>query len=251
MGRYTLKVKLNNQIITVNLADNGILREKVSLMTIDSYTIGNHPKYILKELGFSEANLKGNEKFYISYLSQGKEKKLNVLFNDTHNIKDLSDKNERIIKPNNPILVEFINNTFLPLAVEKNFREFLKKHNLITAKLEQWVEDYLNGSIDLKFCYSKILEHSANYKQFRGLVVGAEVYKNHDFLIPKEVLNEEIKEVHNQRDTSLYRRFILPDLEKDIDPDASFALYSEEELRRYSEYLDSLPDEFHPHDKSL
>lgn len=233
MGRYTLKVRLdNNQTITVNLTDNGVLKEKVSLMTIDNYTIGNNPRYILKNLGFNEAELKGNESCYISYISQGKEKNLNVLFNDAHNIKKIANSNERLISNTNPTLINFIDNTFLPLASEEKFINFLKKNHFITAKLEEWLREYIDGECDLDFCYSKIIEHSANYKQFRGLVVGVELYKNHHFLEPKK--DED---------------FLEQEIEDDIDHDKDFGLYSEEELRKYAEYLESLPEEIHPHDR--
>lgn len=236
MGRYTLKVNVNGfGIFTVRVPEEGILKEKVSLMAVDSFTIGKNPRVLLKSLDFNEALLIGKNKFYISYISNGCEKRLEVIFKDVHGLKQLALNGDRKISTFNPKINNFIDKVFLPLMLDPKFKNFLKTNGLLTYKLEEWVEYYLSGNYNLDFCYSKILEYASNYKQFRALVIGCELYKNSNFL--------KIEEKPN------YENFVLSHLDEDIDPDKDFGLYSEEELNDYAEYLESLPDSFDSHEK--
>lgn len=250
MGRYTLKVNVPGYgNFDVAVPEQGMEKMKVSLTSIDSFTIGKSADAILKQLDFKDANVKGRESFYVSYISQGEEKRLNTIFQDAHGLKKIASKNERKINVENSVFCEFIEKTFLPMITSQKFHQFLKSNSLISYKLDEWILNYLHDDYNLDFCYSKIKEYASDYKQFRGLVLGVELYKNNIISNP---IKEEKTDKTEEPDRPYYKRYVLSknNDEDDIDPDRLFGLWSEEELRKYDEYLDNLPYEFHPHDKN-
>lgn len=248
MGRYTLKVTIDGEDFTVKVPEGGILKDKVSLMAIDAFTIDSNPDFLIKEIDFDKAKLKGHTHFYISYKSDGKEKHLETIFEDAHGLKKHADKGIRQISKENHVFVDFISKTFLPLLSDRKFMRFLKENDLLTLKLEEWLDNYFyDDTYDCNFCYEKILEYASNYKQFRALVLGVELYKNNKDLTTKPVIEDE-KKISEADLRPNYKRFVLNGITDDQDPDALFGLYTEEELEKFAKYLDSLPDEPHPHD---
>lgn len=255
MGRYTLKVNLPEYgDFNIVIPERGMDKLKVDLMTIDSYTINKNPNIILKHLDFDKALVSGQETFYISYMSNGQEKRLNTIFKDSHDLKSISDKGERKIDIGNSNFYRFINNVFLPMITNRKFYKFLKDKDLIGYKLDEWVYNYLNDYYKADFCIEKIKEYASEYKQFRALILGVELYKDPNFINPikpktqsEDEKNdfesfEPIEEIDDER--PYYHKYAFSGLNDDMDPDRMFALYSEEELRAYDEYLNSLPDDF-------
>lgn len=245
MGRYSLKVNINNLgDITIKVPDMGVLKEKVSLMAIDAFTIGNKPRTVLKDLDFSEATLSGQNTFYISYISNGKEKRLDPIFTNIYNIKEVALKGNRKISTDNSIFIKFIEKEFLPVINEDNkFIEFLQAHNLINLKLQEWLSNYISDDYDLDFSYSKLLEYASDYKQFRGLVLGLELYQG--LQLSRKQVEEPVIE-----SKPYYYRFVISQLDNGRDPDREFGLFSEEELRKFGESLDALPCESDLNDKT-
>jgi len=242
VGRYSLKVGFNNlPSVIIDIPENGKLKEKTSLMAIDSYTIGKEPSYLLKTLDFNQAIINNKTKLYISYISNGYEKRLDPIFNNSHDLKSISDNNERKINIKNSKFLNFMNNVFLPLLEDPRFIVFLKGKNFLTLKLSEWINNYLYNEYENEFCYFKILEYASNYKQFRSLIIGVELYNNPNYLKQSIVKYEKPN----------YERFVLSKMNDEIDPDEQFGLYSEEELRKYADYMDSLPSEFDCHSKTL
>lgn len=237
MGRYSLKVDIPGEgCFTVNVPENGLVKEKVSLMAVDSFTINKTPNAIFKELDFDSAKVVGRSKIYVSYMSKGEEKHLYPLFEDVKGIKEIADKNERQVSPDNKVLNKFIEKEFMPLIRKSDFIAFLRKEKLLTLKLEEWINNYKDGYYEADFCLQKITEYASNYKQLRALMIGVELYKDADFLKRQTRVKEEASSNDIQKETlerPIYDYFLkkAKDLE-DVDPDTSYALYSEEELEK-------------------
>lgn len=251
MGRYTLKVNLpEHGDFNIVIPERGVDKLKVDLMTIDSFTIDKNPNFILKHLDFDRALVSGQETFYISYISKGEEKRLSTIFKDAHGLKSISDKGERKINSENSGFCRFIDKVFLPMITDKKVYRFLKAHDLIGYKLDEWIYNYLHDYYKVDFCIEKIKEYLSEYKQFRALVLGVELYKDPKFLDPiksSENSEEDIEYevIENDLDEKpFYKKYNLSSFSGDTDPDKLFALYSEEELREYDKYLSGLPDEY-------
>lgn len=229
MGRYTLKANMNDRIeFSIKVFDGEKLREKVSLMAIDYYTSDKSLYDLLKEVEFEHVFLKGNIKFYISYFAKGEERRIDAIFMDSYGLKEIASIGNRQISIQNKIFLNFIDNIFLPLIIKEEFRQFLKSHRLIGYKLIEWISKYLSKDYSLDYCHNKILEYASEYYQFRNLILGVELYNK--VFINKPVLREE--KLYSERFALQYQ---------DDDPDRCFGLFTEEELRKYGEYLDNLP----------
>jgi len=248
MGRYTLKVKIEDLgTFSIKVPEieniNGNLRlaqeqkEKVSLMAIDAFTINKDPSLIIKDLNFDKAVLKGQVKFYISYLSNKQEKKLRTILNGPDELKNVALEGNRNISLDNKYFQNFVNKVFIPKLNNPNFVYFFKKNKLFKFKLDEWVDNYLNGDYDIEYCYKKIVEYASDYKQFRALVMGMELYY--------QSLDKN-KTVTHERPN--YEKFNSKDSVEE-DPDRFFGLYSEDELRKYREELESLPLELYEADR--
>lgn len=229
MGRYTLKsdVKGLGQVI-IRIPEEKKVKEKVSLMAIDSLTLDANPKVILKKLDFDDAKLIEQGTFYISYISKGEEKKLKVLFNDAHGLKSIALEGKREISPNNQAFHQFMDKVFLPLTNDLKFMNFLRDNGFLSQKLNEWIGNLYSNKYSKDFCTQKIKEYAASYKKFRALVMAVELYKKPNFLQPKQ---------------DYY-------IEEDRDPDLD-GFYSSEEKKAYNNYMENLPDSFSAHEKHL
>ena len=229
MGRYTLKSDVNGlgQVV-IKVPENGSIKEKVSLMTIDSLTLDANPSIVVKKIDFDEAKLVLQGKFYISYISAKKEKKLNVLFNDAHGLKSIAMAGQNDISPNNRAFHQFMDKVFLPLTNDLKFMNFVRDNEFLSPKLNEWIGNLYSNKYGKDFCVQKIKEYASSYKKFRAVVMAVELYRNPDFLTAKQ--NYCYKE--------------------DRDPDFD-GFSSEEEQKLFDEYMDSLPDTAHPHSKQL
>lgn len=241
MGRYSLKVDIPGEgVFTVNVPENGLIKEKVSLMAVDSFTINKTPSAIFKELDFDCAKVVNSSKIYVSYVSKGQEKHLYPLFENIKDIKKIADKNERQISSDNRVLNKFIEHEFMPLINKPAFITFLKEKDLLTLKLEEWINNYKSGYYDSKFCFEKIVEYASNYKQLRALMIGVELYKDANFLTRQSQIKEQTTDVKQETleeietlDRPIYDYFLKKaKANEDVDPDKSYALYSEEELEK-------------------
>lgn len=222
MGRYTLKSEISGLKPTIiKVPENNKLKEKVSLMAIDALTLDSNPFIILKELDFENARLISQGKFYISYISNKEEKKLNVLFNDAYGLKSIAEEGNREISENNKAFHEFMDKVFIPLTNDLEFMKFARDNNFLSPKLNEWIGNLYSRRYGKDFSIQKIKEYAASYKKFRALVMAVELYKNPKFL----EANQNIP------------------FEEERDPDLD-GFYSEEELREQREYLDNLPDSF-------
>ena len=229
MGRYTLKSDIKGlEPIVVSLPENGKIKEKVSLMTIDSLTLGSNPFVVLKKLDFDNAKLVSQGKFYISYISKKEEKRLNVLFNDAYGLKSIALEGNQEISPNNKVFHEFIDKVLLPLTNDLKFMNFARDNGFLSPKLNEWIGNLYSWKYGKDICIKKIKEYAASYKKFRALVMAVELYKNPKFL---ETVNT-----------------IYYDDERDPDLDG---FYNEEEKRNYNEYMENLPDEILAHERKI
>lgn len=229
MGRYTLKsdVKGLGQVI-IRVPEDKKIKEKVSLMAIDSLTLDTNPKVILKKLDFDDAKLVEQGTFYISYISNGQEKKLEVLFNDAHGLKSIALEGKREISHNNQVFNKFMDKVFLPLTNNLEFMNFLRDNGFLSPKLDEWIGNLYSNKYSKDFCVQKIKEYAASYKKFRALVMAVELYRKPDFLQAKQ---------------GYY-------IEEDRDPDLD-GFYSKEEKEEYNNYMNNLPDDFFAHEKHL
>jgi len=227
MGRYTLKSEVNGLKPTIiEVPENKKLKQKVSLMSIDSLTLGSTPFVVLKKLDFGNAKVISQGKFYISYISQKQEKQLNVLFNDAHGLKSIAEEGNREINPNNKAFHEFIDKVFLPLTNDLEFMRFARNNEFLTPKLNEWIGNLYSRRYGKDFCIQKIKEYAASYKKFRALVMAVELYRNPKYLEPNQ---------------NMY-------FDDDRDPDLD-GFYSKEELKEQEKYLENLPDSFDVHRK--
>ena len=235
MGRYTLNVNINGKgRYSIEVPENGTMKEKVDLSSVDAFTIGESPTYILKALGFESAKVIGKATFYISYIVKGKEKRLDAIFTDTNNLSQVARNNSTKISINNLVFNDFIEKVFIPLTKDYKFMQFLRDNNFLSSKLDEYIS-YLYGKRYAEdFCISKIKEYASSYKQFRELVIAVELYKNPKFFEINEEQLEESSNLSNQ---------------DELDSDKYFGLYSPEEIEKYQEYMDSLPDSFDVHAK--
>lgn len=229
MGRYTLKLNVKGlEPIIISVPENKKMKEKVSLMAIDSLTLGANPMIVLKRLDFDNAKLVSQGEFYISYISNKEEKRLNVLFNDAHGLKSIAEEGNREINPNNKAFHEFIDKVFLPLTNDLKFTNFLRDNDFLSPKLNEWIANLYSNRYGKDFCIEKIKHYAASYKKFRALVMAVELYKNPKYLEA------------NQDDF----------MDEDRDPDLA-GFYSEEEKKAYERYMENLPDGFNAHEKRL
>lgn len=225
MGRYTLKSDISKiGTVIIKVPENKKLKEKVSLMAIDSLTLGSNPIIVLKTLDFDEVKLVSTGKFYISYMSSKEEKKLNVLWNDAYGLKGIALEGNREISRENKAFNEFIDKVFLPLTNDIKFMIFVRDNGFLSPKLNEWIGNLYSNRYGKDFCKQKIKEYASSYKKFRALVMAVELYKNPEFLNPDP--NFQYIE---ERD---------PDLD---------GFYSSEEISEHAIYMDSLPEEEHPH----
>ena len=230
MGRYTLKTDVQGLgKIIIKVPENQKKKEKVNLMSVDAMTLDSNPEFILKKLDFDDAEVIGQGKFYIAYVSNGSEKKLEVLFNDAHGLKGIALEGNREISSTNQAFHQFMDKVFLPLTNDLQFMNFIKDNEFLSPKLNEWIANLYSSRYSKSFCIQKIKEYAASYKKFRALVMAVELYKNPDFLVPKQ------------------KHFYI---EEDRDPDLD-GFYSAEEKREYDKYMENLPDEFSAHEKHL
>ena len=226
MGRYTLKSDVSEtKSVIIGVPEGAKLKEKVSLMAIDSLTIGSNPMVVLKLLDFDEAKQVSRGKFYISYMSSKEEKRLNVLWTDAYGLKSIAEEGNREISDTNQVFNQFMDKVFLPLTNDLKFMSFVRDNGYLSPKINEWIGNLYSNRYDKSFCKQKIKEYAASYKKFRALVMAVELYKNPDYL--KFDPNIEYTE---ERD---------PDLD---------GFYSKKEMQEYQEYMANLPEGYYAHE---
>lgn len=222
MGRYTLNVEALGIKKPVLVKENGVMREKVSLTSIDALTLGSTPLAVLKELDFEHAKFYSQGKLYISYISNRRLRKMKVLYNDLYGLRSIALLGNNKIELDNKEFNSFIDNVFIPMLKDFKFMQFLKDNNFLSPKLDEYIGYLYGRKYDEKYCIKKIKEHASSYSMFRKLVMAVGLFKKMDF--NKAQVTEEERE-----------------------PDNYFGLYSPEELEEYQEYMDNLPDSFDVH----
>ena len=125
MGRYTLNVEALGIKKPILVKENGVMREKVSLTSIDALTLGSTPLAVLKELDFEHAKFYAQGDLYISYISNRRLRKMKVLYNDLYGLRSIALLGNNKIKLDNKEFNSFIDNVFIPMLKDFKFMQFL------------------------------------------------------------------------------------------------------------------------------
>lgn len=220
MGRYTLTMETyDNQTVNVCFKE-AKMASKVSLKTIDKFTTeASNQKDLLKRLD-TDLNIKN---INITYLYNKEVKIAPIAYGDKRDLTRLSMLNDSTIDINNSV---FNHNMykFLELLEEKKFFLYAMGSNLLTLKQKEYIELRIYYGIYTQFNEDKLKLHSSSYHQFRNIL----------FLMEEYILLKQIQTAPVVASTC--------DEEDDHDPDEE-NLYSEEEKRKFQEYMDNLPDE--------
>ncbi len=220
MGRYTLTMETyDNQTVNVRFNEAGKMTSKVSLKTIDKFTTETTDENdLLKKL---KVNLK-IKNIDITYIFNKEIRTTPIAYNDKKDLAKIKMISNSAIDTNNSVFNKVIYE-FLELLEEKSFFLYAMGSDLLTIKQKEYIEMRIYYGVYTKFYEDKLKLHSSSYHQFRNIL----------FLIEKYTLIKQNKNVPEP----------VTDMEEfdDHDPDEE-NLYSEEEKRKFQEYMDSLPD---------
>lgn len=223
MGRYTLTMETyDNQTVNVCFKEASKTTSKVSLKTIDKFTTGvANQKDLLKRL---ETNL-NVKNINITYLYNKIVKTTPIAYEDKKDLTKLNMISDSAIDVNNSVFNRHMYK-FLELLEDKKFYSYAMCSDLLTLKQKEYIEMRIYYGVYTKFIEDKLKSHSSTYHQFRNMLFLMEEYmllKQSQNLVAAASLSEE---------------------EDERDPDEE-NLYSEEEKRKYQEYMDNLPDEYY------
>jgi|GEM_PF-2588215 len=222
MGRYTLTMETyDNQTVNVCFKEANKTASKVSLKTIDKFTtdVANQ-KDLLERL---ETNL-NVKNINITYLYNKVIKTTPIAYRDKKDLTKLSMVTDSTIDTNNSVFNRYMYK-FLEMLEEKKFFSYAMGSDLLTLKQKEYIEMRIYYGDYTKFIEDKLKSHCSTYLQFRNILFLMEEY-----MLLKQMQTAPIE-------ASTY------DEEDERDPDED-NLYSEEEKRKYQEYMDNLPDEF-------
>lgn len=226
MGRYTLTMETyDNQTVNVCFKEASKMTSKVSLKTIDKFTTDVANQKDLLERLETKFNVKN---INITYLYNKVIKTTPIAYKDKKDLTKLSMVTDSTIDTNSSVFNRYMYK-FLEMLEEKNFFYYAMGSDLLTDKQKEYIELRIYYGDYRNFIEEKLKSHSSTYLRFRNIL----------FLMEEYTLSKQKPTAPIE--TSVY------DEEDERDPDEE-NLYSEEEKRKFQEYMDNLPDEYYCHD---
>ena len=163
--------------------EKGVVREKLALSSIDSYTTNfSSCEELLSELNGLGYNLSDGT-FQIEYSNKGKVKKTEVIYSDKKLIKKIALENngKSVIKKDLSYTRYFIY-LMRTIQFEPEIFKYLKSYHYISPMLAQSIGEYLHYvdlEIDIEMNYRKIEINKflTQYKTIREIEIGISNYR--------------------------------------------------------------------------
>lgn len=209
MGRYTLV--RNGQPIP-NFT-------KVELSAIDKYTTNFSSKISLAKNLMGKHD--GISELKIYYNAQGEKKELDVAYDDKKELQNINIMDKGKIDYSSSIFIKTINSFIKELKEDEDFYNFAMSSSFLSPKAKEYASIVTENNDT--FYRNKLQEHVGTYSAFRKLLFLLEAYAQFN-------LNRNVEKMYKNKPDSRIKEWFSED-----------EYYTEEELAKYIEYMDSLP----------